>query len=51
VKVLKSPDVISQLNEHGLTPMPTSREELAKYMVKESATWGKLIREKKITGE
>jgi tripartite-type tricarboxylate transporter receptor subunit TctC len=51
VKVLKSPDVVSQLNEHGLTPMPTSREELAKYMVKESATWGKLIREKKITGE
>jgi tripartite-type tricarboxylate transporter receptor subunit TctC len=51
VKVLKSPDVVSQLNDHGLTPMPTSREELAKYMVKESATWGKLIREKKITGE
>lgn len=51
VKVLKSPDVVSQLNDHGLTPMPTSREELAKYMVKESATWGRLIREKKITGE
>ena len=51
VKVLKSPDVISQLNDHGLTPMPTSREELAKYMAKESASWGRLIREKKITGE
>jgi len=51
VKVLKSPDVVKQLNDHGLTPMPTSREELAKYMAKESVTWGQLIRDKKITGE
>ena len=51
VKVLKSPDVVQQLNEHGLTPMPTSREELAKYMAKESTTWGTIIRERKITGE
>jgi tripartite-type tricarboxylate transporter receptor subunit TctC len=51
VKVLKSPDVVSQLNDHGLTPMPTSREDLAKYMAKESAVWGQLIKEKKITGE
>jgi tripartite-type tricarboxylate transporter receptor subunit TctC len=51
VKVLKSPDVVSQLNDHGLTPMPTSREELAKYMAKESATWGRLIKEKNLTAE
>ncbi len=51
VKVLKSPDVVQQLNDHGLTPMPTSRDELAKYMAKESAQWGKIIRERKITGE
>jgi len=51
VKVLKSPDVVQQLNDHGLTPMPTSREDLAKYMAKESATWSKIIRERKITGE
>ena len=51
VKVLKAPDVVKQLNDHGLTPMPTSREELAKYMAKESATWGRLIKDKKITGE
>lgn len=51
VKVLKSPDVVQQLNEHGLTPMPTSREDLAKYMAKESATWATIIRERKITGE
>lgn len=51
VKVLKSSDVVNQLNDHGLTPMPTSREELAKYMAKESATWGKLIKEKNLTAE
>ncbi len=51
VKVLRSPDVVKQLNDHGLTPLPTSREELAKYMAKESATWGRIIQERKITGE
>lgn len=51
VKVLKSPDVVQQLNDHGLTPMPTTREELAKYMAKESDQWGKIIRERKITSD
>ncbi|MFM2426712.1 MAG: hypothetical protein RL707_538, partial [Pseudomonadota bacterium] len=51
VKVLKSPDVVDQLNNHGLTPMPGTRDELAKYIAKESATWGRVIRERKITGE
>jgi tripartite-type tricarboxylate transporter receptor subunit TctC len=51
VKVLKTPEVVKQLNDHGLTPMPSTREELAKYMAKESVTWGRLISEKKITGE
>ena len=51
VKVLKSPDVVAQLNSHGLTPMPTTRDELAKYIDKESQTWGRVIRERKITAE
>jgi tripartite-type tricarboxylate transporter receptor subunit TctC len=51
VKVLKSSDVVSQLNSHGLTPMPTTRDELAKYIEKESQTWGRVIRERKITAE
>jgi tripartite-type tricarboxylate transporter receptor subunit TctC len=51
VKVLKSPDVVDALNSHGLTPMPTSREDFAKYMEKESQTWGRIIRERKITAE
>jgi tripartite-type tricarboxylate transporter receptor subunit TctC len=51
VKVLKSPDVIEQLNKHGLTPLPGTRDELAKYMAKEFDTWGRLIRERKIKAE
>jgi tripartite-type tricarboxylate transporter receptor subunit TctC len=51
VKVLNSAEVIEQLNSHGLTPMPGSREELGKYIEKESQTWGRIIRERKITAE
>jgi tripartite-type tricarboxylate transporter receptor subunit TctC len=49
VKVLKTPDVMEQLNKHGLTPMPTTRDELTRYIASESATWGRVIRERKIT--
>jgi tripartite-type tricarboxylate transporter receptor subunit TctC len=51
VKVLKSPDVMEALNSHGLTPQPSSREELAQYMASESATWGRIIRERKLTND
>ena len=51
VAVLKSPDVMEQLNKHGMTPMPTTRDELARYMATESATWARVIRERKITAE
>lgn len=51
VKVLTTPDVVEQLNKHGLTPMPGSREELARYMASETAMWGRIIRERKITAE
>lgn len=51
VKVLSAPDVVEQLNKHGLTPMPGSRDDLARYMAKETATWGRIIRERKITGQ
>jgi tripartite-type tricarboxylate transporter receptor subunit TctC len=51
VKVLSAPDVVVQLNKHGLTPMPGSRDDLARYMAKETATWGRIIRERKITGQ
>jgi tripartite-type tricarboxylate transporter receptor subunit TctC len=51
VKVLSAPDVVEQLNKHGLTPMPGSRDDLARYRAKETATWGRIIRERKITGQ
>lgn len=51
VKVLTAPDVVEQLNKHGLTPMPGSRDELARYMASETAMWGRIIRERKITAE
>ena len=51
VKVLKSPDVVDALNSHGLTPQPGSREDLAKTMEKETTTWGRIIRERKITAD
>ena len=51
VKVLNAPDVREQLNKHGLTPQPGTRDELARYMASESATWGRIIRTRKITAE
>ena len=51
VKVLNAPDVREQLNKHGLVPMPGSREELAAYIGSEAATWGRIIRERKISAE
>jgi tripartite-type tricarboxylate transporter receptor subunit TctC len=51
VKVLKSPDVREQLLQHGLEPMPGTREELAQFIRKETDTWGKVIKAAKITAE
>jgi tripartite-type tricarboxylate transporter receptor subunit TctC len=51
VKVLNDPQVKEQLLKHGVTPMPTTRNEFAEFMRKESDQWGKIVREKKITGE
>lgn len=51
VKVLKSPDVVEQLNSHGLIPQPGTREEFAAYMRKEYDSWGRVVRERKITAE
>ena len=49
VKVLKDPAVVKELDHHGLTPQPSTREELAKTIERESETWGRVIRERKIT--
>jgi len=49
VKVLKTPEVIQELNQHGMPPQPGTREELAKEIERESLTWGRVIRDRKIT--
>jgi tripartite-type tricarboxylate transporter receptor subunit TctC len=51
VKVLNDPAVREALTRHGLTPNPTSRAELTDFMQKESAKWGAIVRERKITSE
>ena len=51
VKVLKMPEVIQELNQHGMPPQPGTREELAKEIERESVTWGRVIRDRKITAQ
>jgi len=51
VKALNAPDVREALNAHGLTPAPGTREELGRYIAAEAVKWGRVIRERKITGE
>ena len=50
-KVLRMPEVRDYLVKHGLAPHPTSRAELTEFMRKESAQWGAIVRERKISGE
>jgi tripartite-type tricarboxylate transporter receptor subunit TctC len=51
VKVLKDPNVKEQLDKHGLTAMPGTREDLANTIRKESLVWAKVIKDGKITAE
>jgi tripartite-type tricarboxylate transporter receptor subunit TctC len=51
VKALNDPGVKAELAKHGLEPAPGTREELARYMEKESEKWGKVVRDAKITAE
>jgi len=51
VAVLNDKATNKQLSEHGLTPNPGSREDLAKYIASQSTTWGKIITDRKITAE
>ena len=51
VKVLSAEDVQSELNKHGLTPAPGTRDELAKFIDTESKVWGRLVKERKIRAD
>ncbi|MCD2514292.1 Bug family tripartite tricarboxylate transporter substrate binding protein [Comamonas endophytica] len=49
VKVLNDEEVKKALLQHGLTPQPTTRAELAAFMQKEYEQWGKVVRERKLS--
>ena len=49
VKALKSPDLVTELNQHGMPPQPGTRDALAKEIERESVTWGRVVRDRKIT--
>ena len=50
-EALKDPQVSAELAKHGLEPAPGTREELARYMERESEKWGKVVREAKIKAD
>jgi len=50
-KVLSDPQVAAELAKDGLDPAPSTRDELAQYIERESVKWGKVVREAKITAE
>lgn len=49
VKALNDEGVKKALNDHGLTPQPTTRQELAAFMKKEYEQWGRVVKERKLT--
>jgi tripartite-type tricarboxylate transporter receptor subunit TctC len=49
VKVLSDPEIRQQLHHHGMEPMPSTSDELARYMEREFGTWGRVVKEAKIT--
>jgi tripartite-type tricarboxylate transporter receptor subunit TctC len=51
VKALKDPEVVAALSKHGLEPNPGTREELTRYIDSETAKWGKVVRDAKITAQ
>jgi tripartite-type tricarboxylate transporter receptor subunit TctC len=50
-KALADPKVKEELARHGLDPAPGTRDDLAQYIDRETAKWGKVVREAKITAE
>jgi tripartite-type tricarboxylate transporter receptor subunit TctC len=48
VQALNAPDVRVQLEKQGVEAKPGTPEELAKYIERELATWGRVVKEAKI---
>lgn len=51
VKALKDPAVSQMLNEYGLSPQPTTRQELASFIKKEFDQWGKVVAQGNLQGK
>ena len=51
VKVLNTPEVRNQLLGQGMEPQPNTIEQLAKYIEREYATWGRVVKEAGIQAE
>jgi tripartite-type tricarboxylate transporter receptor subunit TctC len=51
VKILNDPGVRKALLDQGMEPAPSTRAELAAYIKREYDTWGKVVREAKITAD
>jgi len=51
VKVLKDPGVRAELAKHDLEPQPGTREELARYIERETEKWGQVVRKANIKPE
>jgi tripartite-type tricarboxylate transporter receptor subunit TctC len=48
VQALNAPDIREQLDRQGVEPQPGTPEALRKYMEREYATWGRVVKEAKI---
>lgn len=48
VAVLKDPKTRSELSRHGMTPAPSTQDELRQFISAESKRWGQLIKDRNI---
>ena len=51
VKVLNTPEIRAQLISNGMEPSPSTPDALGKYMDRELATWGRVVKEAGIQAE
>ena len=51
VKVLNTPEVRNQLLAQGMEPLPMTVDQLGKYLEREYATWGRVVKEAGIQAE
>jgi tripartite-type tricarboxylate transporter receptor subunit TctC len=51
VRIINTPELRSLLATQGLDPLPSTPEEFASFMQRESAKWGKVVREANIKPE